>query len=288
MVVGTVSTIRHPGFDETTLSNDLALVQLSADAPTQPALLLRETMSNSPGFVGPNFSFVGYGLDDNNVFGVRRVVSFPIQRIGPANDVGLDTHSGPIDATQFYFRIAGKNTCQGDSGGPAFTGRAHVERVAGVTSTGDSACLIDGVDARTDLPEIAAFIQPTIDRFEGMDPCRGDGFCNETCNQSHRLVDPDCAPNHCSADGICALACIDPPDPDCPASPCSTVGACTPTDIQAPANVPALPLGWLGTYAVVLFATGAGTVAQKRSRRFSPWRVQYRQRRCSRDDPRCV
>jgi hypothetical protein len=214
-IVSVVEAVRHPGFDPTHLTHDLTAVHLAEDAPVQPVPLLRETMDNSSAFVGPRFTFVGYGNDGGRHYDLRRSVSFPIERMGPADDVGGDTGSGPINATQFYYRVPHENTCDGDSGGPAFLPRSHVERLAGATSYGDPDCTVDGVDARTDAPEIAAFIQPMIDRFEGDDPCRADGVCNEACNTGPDLVDPDCAPNHCLADGICSLSCVDPPDPDC-------------------------------------------------------------------------
>ena len=226
--VDTVKAVRHPGYDDTTLSNDLCLVELAADAPSQAVPLLRETLNNGPQFIGPRFTFVGYGDDGMGNYNLRRVVTFPIGTIGPAS-VGLDTGSGPIDGTMFYFAVPGKNTCNGDSGGPAFVVRNKVERVAGATSSGDAACTVDGTDARTDAPAIAAFIQPTLDEIEGMDPCRADGSCDESCNVGNQLVDPDCAENHCGADGICVLSCAAPPDPDCLGiDHCGPDGVCDP------------------------------------------------------------
>jgi hypothetical protein len=143
--------------------------------------------------------------------------------------VGLDTGSGPIDKSMFYFKVAKKNTCNGDSGGPAFVARSKVERLAGATSSGDADCKIDGTDARTDAPAIAAFIQPTIDLFEGQSPCRADGVCDESCNVGNQLVDPDCAEAHCGADGMCVLSCAEPLDPDCTGvDHCGPEGVCDP------------------------------------------------------------
>src|SRR4051812_30265443 len=64
-------------------------------------------------------------------------------------------------------------------------------------------------------PQIANFIQPNLDAFENNDPCRSDGVCNDSCNTGPNFVDPDCADQHCGADGICALSCSSPRDPDC-------------------------------------------------------------------------
>jgi MYXO-CTERM domain-containing protein len=228
--VNVVQAVRMPGFSNSSLHNDLTMVHLAADAPSQPAPLLRETMANTPEWIGPNFTFVGYGNDGAFNYDLRRVAVFPINRIGPAGDVGQDTGSGPIDETMFYFRVPKKNTCDGDSGGPAFVVRSGVERHAGTTSYGDGPCKVDGVDQRTDLPNIMAFIQATIDQFEGSDPCRNDGVCDESCNTGNALVDPDCAPNHCGADGMCVLSCVDPPDPDCTGvDHCGADGVCDPS-----------------------------------------------------------
>jgi hypothetical protein len=216
-ILRTVRAVRHPRFDPQSLSNDLALVELASDATAQgfqPVPLLRETMTDTPDYVGPPLTFVGYGNDGEGRYGIRRVAVLPLVAVGPSC-AGRDTGSGPIDATQLYYRVRGRNTCDGDSGGPAFLPRGGVERVAGATSAGDTACVVDGTDARTDGPAILEFIQPTIDRFEGLDPCRADGVCDPSCDTGGTLVDPDCAPFHCGADGVCALSCTDPPDPDC-------------------------------------------------------------------------
>lgn len=42
-------------------SNDLTIVKLAADAPMQPAPLFRGTMNNDSTFIGPKFTWVGYG-----------------------------------------------------------------------------------------------------------------------------------------------------------------------------------------------------------------------------------
>jgi hypothetical protein len=235
--------VRDPAFDERTMSHDLTMVHLAADAPSQPAPLLRETMDST--FVGPNFTFVGYGDDGEHHYDVRRVVTFPIGAVGPST-IGGNTGSGPIDESMFYYAIPKKNTCSGDSGGPAFVARQRVERVAGATSYGDADCTVDGVDARTDAPAIAAFIQPMIDQFEGTDPCRADGLCDETCNVNQTLVDPDCAEHHCGADGMCVLSCVDPVDPDCTSTDhCDVDGVCDPScqNLDMDCAPPSLPDG---------------------------------------------
>jgi cysteine-rich repeat protein len=214
---GTVTVaqaIRHPGFNNNTLANDLAILRLATDALSQPAPILRETMNNTGVFIGPKFTFVGYGVSNGTSqtgFGTKRVVTFPIAAVGPASVGGTP---GSIDATQFYYKVPGKNTCNGDSGGPAFAIRNGLELHAGTTSFGDGPCTLDGVQARTDAPAISNFIQPNINTFESTNACKSDGTCTAGCNVNGQLGDPDCAAQHRGADGVCVAAAT-PVDPDC-------------------------------------------------------------------------
>ncbi len=243
--VNAIQTVRHPQYHQA-LTNDLSLVKLAADAPVQPVPILREPMTNTADFLGPMFSFVGYG-DTNGSgsgFGTRRVVAFPIYGVGPMN---IPEPTGApkgavtsIDSSEWYYRWPNKNTCFGDSGGPAFVVRQGVERHAGATSYGDDACIYDGVQARTDSTTLA-WIQQTIDAFEPGDPCRADGVCGAGCFSTTptplgTLTDPDCADAHCAADGICVLSCS-PVDPDCSTlniNNCAENGVCQPSGCAVP------------------------------------------------------
>jgi hypothetical protein len=230
---------RHPNYNNFSLTNDLALVKLVADAPVQPAVLLREAMNQS--FIGPTSSFVGYGdtSASGGGFGTRRVITLPIQYVGPMSNIPVspnapDGASDEIDGTQFYYQVNNRNTCTGDSGGPAFVVRNGVERHAGVTSFGDEDCAYDGVVARTDAATLA-WIQQTIDAFEPGAACRADGVCGGGCVSTTpaprgTMLDPDCADQHCGADGVCAMACS-PVDPDCASlgiNNCGSNGVCQP------------------------------------------------------------
>lgn len=215
--VKTAATVRvmreivHPDFGAAPLRNDLAALRLAADAPVQPVPLLRQTMTNSPAFVGPAFTFVGFGVGrgaDGAGVGVKRQASSAISWVG-AGEVG--GRLGDIDQTQFYSQSPG--ACSGDHGGPAFFVQSGVEFQAGLNSMSDPACQLDSVQTRTDTPSINAFLQAAIDEFEADNPCRADALCLESCNEGGQLGDPDCAINHCAADGVCAQACVG--DPDC-------------------------------------------------------------------------
>lgn len=235
--IAVVEEVQHPRYRELPNQNatyDLGILRLAADAPVQPVPLFRETMGNTPRFIGPSLVFVGYGATSGSGggFGTRRVTTFPINVVGPA--VVGNSYPAPDDlpAELFYFvdtETMGRNTCNGDSGGPAFFVDRGVEWIIGVTSSGDASCTLDGADQRADQPYIDDFIQPHIDAFEPDDPCRGNGVCDEACNQAGQIGDPDCAAAHCAADGLCAEACTAPLDPDCVAiadGNCGDNGVC--------------------------------------------------------------
>lgn len=212
-ITSVVREIAHPGYNPNTMRNDVAVLELATDAPVQPAPLLREALTNTSAWVGPDFTFVGYGITNGNTgagFGTKRVVKFPIAAVGPARVGGTP---GIIDATQIYYRVSGKNTCSGDSGGPAFATRNGVLALAGVTSFGDGPCTFDGVQQRTDESAIRTFIQPRIEEIESGNACKADSVCNESCTQGGQVLDPDCHRAHCGADNVCSRACT--ADPDC-------------------------------------------------------------------------
>ncbi len=234
--------IRHPMYADLPNQNatyDLGILQLGADAPVQSVPLLRATMDNSPKYIGPSLVFAGYGITSGGGggFGTKRVTTFPIQIVGPATVGGS---FGELPETLFYYvdtQTMGRSACNGDSGGPSFFVTHGAETLAGVTSSGDAACTLDGSNQRSDQPYIDGFIQAHIDEFEPGNHCRSDGACDESCNVDGQLGDPDCAFAHCAADGICAEACVAPLDPDCAAiaaDNCGDNGVCDPSCSEDP------------------------------------------------------
>jgi Trypsin len=105
---GVARVVRHPGYNANSLTNDLALVLLASDSPSQAAPLLRATLDNTNDWVGPDFSFVGYGVTNGTTdkgAGTRRVAQFPIAGVGP---IAQTEQGRAIDATQFYYDTPGK------------------------------------------------------------------------------------------------------------------------------------------------------------------------------------
>ena len=225
--IAVAQAIRHPNYKTTggKPSSDLTILKLATAYEGQVAPLFRGTMDNSPTFIGPEFTWVGFG--DNQTagsspwggssgFGKKRITHFAINVVGQSGGTQVGGTAGTIDETMFWYNVPGKSMCHGDSGGPAFFVQDGVEHLIGATSFGNPGCSSDGVQSRTDAPETAAFIQPNLDTFEANDACRGDGQCNESCNTGGQVVDPDCHEAHAAADGVCSQLAAN--DPDCTAA----------------------------------------------------------------------
>lgn len=94
--------------------NDIAMVLLDRDVENVPIMPLRLDAGNEP---GERIRIVGYGLDENNVFGVRHTRSgITVSQVGPS-EFRPDADSIPPRT----FLTLGPMLCIGDSGGPAFT-----------------------------------------------------------------------------------------------------------------------------------------------------------------------
>lgn len=130
----------HPLFEPATFAHDLALLRLAGEAHVPPV----------PRFEGP--------LEGALVGSKARVVGFGFADEGP---VGAKRH-GTVEVTEIserelVYKSAPSMTCSGDSGGPVLMTIDGVERIVGVTSRGDGACVDHGVAARLDEPSSAFF-----------------------------------------------------------------------------------------------------------------------------------
>jgi len=113
----------HPAYDwGHDVVNDIAVVVLSADGPTDPVPINRDAPANSWTGNGHPLTFIGFG--DTN---------YGLDNSGTKREVDIPVHDWD---TQFLLYSGSHNTCQGDSGGPAMSDHTGSWHVAGATSWG--------------------------------------------------------------------------------------------------------------------------------------------------------
>lgn len=172
----------HPGFNHSTIEDDIGLVILTHDAPVAPMGVVTSMDSS---WVGEKLFFVGYGNSSSTGgSGTKRAVWMSIKNVNPKT---------------FSYGGGGRNTCNGDSGGPAFHKDTNGNfLVAGITSYGDGNCSNFGVSTRVDM--YMDFMDVSEDLVDpAQSACMGEtvqGRCEEDTviwcenNQIHKK---DCA-----------------------------------------------------------------------------------------------
>jgi trypsin len=230
---------RHPAFDETQLTNDIAMAVLADAAPAgaTPWPLPAAPLDDSA--LGQPLRLVGFGrtaADDTTA---------------PRKRAGTTTLSS-LTALQLMFTPSPSQTCEGDSGGPAFATAGGVEAIVGVTSSGDAACATMATDTRVDAYAdafIAPFVAATAEGAAGAgDRCWYASNCAAAAGGCTPAIDDAtlsfCAP---SCDGGCpaGLQCLAgsdgsklcrhaAPSPGAQGSRCSDDDACAAGSCVAP------------------------------------------------------
>lgn len=183
----------HPGFDRSTLTNDIGLVLLVRPALATPIPVWTAAFDST--FVGRSVRLVGYGALNDGSQGAKN---------------SGDTVIAEYNDRTFIFHPEPSLTCRGDSGGPALLMSDGKEYVAGVTSSGDAECKTTGTDTRVDA-YVSMFIEPQIAAWSP-----GSSAPGERCHY----------PGQCR-EGNCVTAEDDPRIQYCAAS-CATDSDCSP------------------------------------------------------------
>lgn len=191
----------HPNYNNRTLENDIALVQLQAAVPANIATPMAYSTSNLAPYQGQNAFYVGFGqIDgfDDYSSGVKYSTSFAISQ---------------VYANQFRSVYNGTGTCFGDSGGPAIVNIAGVPSVVGVTSSGEAPSNPNADPCKT------ASYSTRVDKYStwiagkiGAPPpdCRQDASicaCDEACGATGTCNDSVCAVATCEATYDCVIGC---------------------------------------------------------------------------------
>lgn len=205
--VQTSEALIHPGYDDYSLVNDIALLRLSSSAPANvaPIPALPPGLALSAADEGSSIDISGFGQTEYNTSGDKLHVSVALSKVCPDGANGCSFGSGwAVPASIGYPRSPG-GTCYGDSGGPAFLDRAGVTYAVGVTSYGDQGCTIWGVSTKVD--DFSSFINNFIGSVIPEDCSTagdedGDGLAD--------CLDPECAlhPNCLGPDACTQAASI--------------------------------------------------------------------------------
>ena len=164
-VVGAKQTIPDPTFQPFVFgAGDAGLIELATPVTDIEPTAINVDPANAS--VGMMVTMVGYGANDAGTSGVEYVVD---QTAVACSSVGLP---GMMldDAKLLCFDMrGGKGKCEGDSGGPSFGMLdGHLVEV-GITSFGDTGCMMFGTDTRVDAERafITAHVPEVNDRRDG-------------------------------------------------------------------------------------------------------------------------
>lgn len=172
----------HPRFDPTTLSYDVAVLELEHDAPVTPLELLRSPLD--PTVVGRPVRFVGFGVDvDDSTVRHKRTGQSTIAELG---------------AISFTSGAAIGQLCDGDSGGPVLLVEDGIERVAGLVSGGDVRCELFARHTRVDV--VADFVGAALRCSDDSPESCADGGGDPGC----RIAPPS---SRCGAMALVIVVC---------------------------------------------------------------------------------
>jgi secreted trypsin-like serine protease len=139
-------TVVHPRFSFIGLENDVGLVELVESAPVTPVPLMEEQLDE--GSIGALVRLVGFGSSSgaDRESGVKRSGTAEVSSLDPQKLTVLPAPSQP---------------CLSDSGAPVLLPIDGVERVVGVSSSGDAQCQDHARAVRVDAV-VDDFILPAI------------------------------------------------------------------------------------------------------------------------------
>jgi hypothetical protein len=203
-----IQKIRHPQYDDYETSNDIGVLKLSSNAPSNinPIPPLPPSLAIGNADQGTlSLQFVGFGQTEYGTAETKLKASQTLVRQCSSSS-WCSINQAPYSlqpGTLYYYQNNG-GPCSGDSGGPAFIFRNGVEYVAGVTSYGDEYCTDYGVSTKVDY--FSSFINTYV-----------PSVSSENCTNG---VDDD-------GDGKV----------DCADSQCSSHSACMPNACQSPINI---------------------------------------------------
>ena len=132
----------NPDYDSITLMNDIGLLWLKSDVPVeiakpQPMLTDYSALQNVISQKIP-VDFVGYGMDENQVYNVRRYYTDVLNEWCSQSWCKIDDTYMPYGSVSHLIDDGGP--CNGDSGGAVMVAIDEMRYVLAVVSFGDETC----------------------------------------------------------------------------------------------------------------------------------------------------
>ncbi|MEM9100992.1 MAG: serine protease [Pseudomonadota bacterium] len=169
--------VNHPNYDDRTLTNDVALVQLIQNVPANlvPRLMQIPTVQDTDRFAAPADPFTGQQADVLRAIGWGNTIGGTSSGSDILQETGLTVISeracqsvfgtGIDYAGQICAQANNSNICQGDSGGPLFFRTNGQDFIAGITSFSPRGCTVNVPSGFTRVTSFANWIDGVVATF---------------------------------------------------------------------------------------------------------------------------
>ena len=169
--IGVKRVIKHARYNENTMVNDIALIELKSDASYAPVPALEDDTNMA---AGTQLTVVGWGTmkqgGGGSLSNPARHVVVPV--VSPAQCKQAYDSSSIVPSVLCAGKT-GVDSCQGDSGGPIFSSEDGVARLQGIVSWGRG-CADEGYPGV--YTRVASFRQWVCDKSGGIEAhCGGGG-----------------------------------------------------------------------------------------------------------------
>ncbi|MBU1220768.1 trypsin-like serine protease [Myxococcota bacterium] len=209
--------IPHPNYSgsSSAIYNDIALVELSSNAPSSIATIPILPPNLAIGDADENslmLEFVGFGQTETGSSGVKLTVDHVMgEQCSSSNYCNISSSPYQIPPNSISYGQNGGGPCSGDSGGPAFITRSGTEYVAGVTSYGDQYCTSYGVSTKVDgyYTWITGYTGGTTTTEICTNGIDDDGDGQIDCNDSDCASNPACQTTDTACDHVITVSCND-------------------------------------------------------------------------------
>ena len=135
--------IRHPAYNDGTLANDVALLQLAADVATDSDFTLYRSNILPAPVLGTDLTAIGWGAVDNvpNFVPELQEVVLDFIPFAACNEaIYYDGELDPGMTCAGFLAGPPRDSCGGDSGGPLVYDIGGIWHQVGITSFGDNLC----------------------------------------------------------------------------------------------------------------------------------------------------